>query len=122
MRYVYLALSALLLAAWMYIGSTPGVGGAPLPAMGKFFNPSEGFWQNGKQRLVSRSENRSVAVDNALARGNVFFDERGVPHIFAEDLASASFLQGYVNAADRLWQMDISTRATEGRLSEILGA
>ena len=31
-------------------------------------------------------------------------------------------VQGYVEAQHRLWQMDISTRAVSGRLSEIMGA
>lgn len=122
MRYVYLVLSCLLLGSWIYIGSTPGLGGAPLPALGKFFNPGKGFWQNGRQALIARQGDRRIAVDNQQAKGDVFFDDRGVPHIFAQDIQSSAYLQGYVNAADRLWQMDISTRATEGRLSEILGA
>ena len=122
MKYVYLFLSGGLLAVWLLAGSTAGIGGLPVPALGEFFSPGQGFWQNGKEQLIERSTERSLVVDHPLAKGDVFFDGRGVPHIFAPDLASAAFLQGYVNAADRMWQMDISTRATEGTLSEVLGA
>lgn len=49
-------------------------------------------------------------------------DALGVPHIKAGSLEDAAFLQGYVTAQDRLWQMDISRRAAAGELAEILGA
>ena len=48
-------------------------------------------------------------------------DEYGVPHIFAENEHDLFFAQGYAHAQDRLWQMDLTRRAGEGRLSEILG-
>ncbi|MBI2429773.1 MAG: penicillin acylase family protein [Ignavibacteriales bacterium] len=51
----------------------------------------------------------------------IYRDDYGVPHIFAQDEHDAFFAQGYVHAQDRLWQMDLSRRAGEGRLSEILG-
>src|ERR1035438_4849443 len=36
----------------------------------------------------------------------VRFDAHGVPHIEASSLEDALFVQGYVTAQDRLWQMD----------------
>lgn len=48
-------------------------------------------------------------------------DEFGVPHIQASNEYDLFFAQGYTHAQDRLWQMDLSRRAGEGRLSEILG-
>ncbi|MCK9410080.1 MAG: penicillin acylase family protein [Bacteriovoracaceae bacterium] len=48
-------------------------------------------------------------------------DEFGVPHIRASNEYDLFFAQGYVHAQDRLWQMDLTRRAGEGRLSEILG-
>ena len=48
-------------------------------------------------------------------------DEIGVPHIRAATLEDALFLQGYVTAQDRLWQMDASRRYASGQLSEIIG-
>lgn len=121
MKYILLFISAVLLAGWIFAGSTSGLGGAPIPALGSFFNPGEGFWQNGKRELTGRDGESSFNLGHPLAKGEVYFDERGVPHIFGPDLASVAYLQGYVHAADRMWQMDISTRATEGTLSEVLG-
>ncbi|MHB1048490.1 MAG: penicillin acylase family protein [Bacteroidota bacterium] len=51
----------------------------------------------------------------------IYRTEFGVPHIVANNTRDLFFAQGYVHAQDRLWQMDISRRAGEGRLSEVLG-
>ncbi|MBC6993796.1 penicillin acylase family protein [Neolewinella lacunae] len=121
MKYYQLLLASFLLGAWLLIGSYPGLGGLPVPALGEFFNPATGFWRNTQPALSLRRGQRSIASAHPLAAGDIFFDDRGVPHIFAPTLENACFLQGYSHAADRLWQMDISTRATEGTLSEVLG-
>ncbi|MDE3056845.1 MAG: penicillin acylase family protein, partial [Bacteroidota bacterium] len=52
----------------------------------------------------------------------IYRDEYSVPHIIAQNEHDLFFAQGYVHAQDRLWQMDITRRAGEGRLSEILGS
>jgi penicillin amidase len=51
----------------------------------------------------------------------VLRDPWGVPHIFAQNLDDLFFAQGFVQAQDRLWQMEMYRRAGEGRLAEILG-
>jgi penicillin G amidase len=48
-------------------------------------------------------------------------DDLGVPHIKAASIEDALFVQGYVTAQDRLWQMDILRRAAAGELSEVIG-
>ncbi len=48
-------------------------------------------------------------------------DSLGVAHIAAATGADAFFVQGYVTAQDRLWQMDTLRRAPAGEISEILG-
>ncbi len=49
-------------------------------------------------------------------------DARGIPHIEAASWADAIFLQGYVTAQDRLWQMDALRRYSAGELAEVFGA
>jgi penicillin amidase len=49
-------------------------------------------------------------------------DAIGVPHIRAKSIEDALFLQGYVTAQDRLWQMDLLRRVACGELSEVFGA
>jgi len=48
-------------------------------------------------------------------------DEWGVPHIRAGGEADLYFAVGYVNAQDRLWQMDLMRRLALGRCAEKLG-
>ncbi len=48
-------------------------------------------------------------------------DARGVPHIEAASWQDAIFLQGYVTAQDRLWQMDGLRRYASGELAELYG-
>src|SRR5215831_15278833 len=48
-------------------------------------------------------------------------DARGVPHIQASSWEDAIFMQGYVMAQDRLWQMDATRRLAGGELAEIAG-
>lgn len=49
-------------------------------------------------------------------------DARGVPHIEAQSLEDAFFLQGYATAQDRLWQIDSLRRFARGQLSEVFGS
>ncbi|MBB4080050.1 penicillin amidase [Lewinella aquimaris] len=119
MRWTLPIFSALLLVFWLCFGSLAGLFGLQLPALGPFFDPAHGFWQNTGEG--ARLEQLNFHLDHPYARGEIHFDERGIPHIIAGDLESACFLQGYVNAYDRMWQMDISTRATEGALAQVLG-
>jgi penicillin amidase len=51
----------------------------------------------------------------------VYFDEYGIPHIYADNAEDAYRAFGYVHAQDRLFQMDLMRRAGGGRLSEIIG-
>lgn len=74
--------------------------------------------------LVTKSftENNGELVVSGLHNSvKIYRDEFGVPHIFASDEYDLFFSQGYTHAQDRLWQMDLSRRAGEGRLSEIFG-
>jgi penicillin amidase len=51
----------------------------------------------------------------------VIRDHHGVPSIEAASLPDLFFVQGYITAQDRLWQMDIMRRFAAGDLAELLG-
>ena len=51
----------------------------------------------------------------------VVYDDRSVPHIFAASESDAAAALGYVVARDRLFQLELQTRAASGRLSELAG-
>ena len=55
------------------------------------------------------------------SRATVSRDSLGVAHIEAASIEDALFLQGYVTAQDRLWQMDALRRLAAGELAEIVG-
>jgi penicillin amidase len=52
----------------------------------------------------------------------VYFDDFGVPHIYANTSKDAMVTLGYVHAQDRLWQMELLRRIVPGKLSEIFGS
>ena len=51
----------------------------------------------------------------------VFTDRWGVPHVYASSVRDVYFVQGYLHAAERAWQVDFMRRAAQGRLAEIVG-
>ena len=65
--------------------------------------------------------NETVREPGLGATTDVVFDEHGIPHVFAPDTASALFVQGYLTASVRFWEMDAFRRVAEGRLSEVFG-
>ncbi|MCF6133336.1 penicillin acylase family protein [Flavobacterium wongokense] len=58
---------------------------------------------------------------NISKQTTVYFDEYGVPHIYAKTQKDAMTTLGYVHAQDRLWQMELMRRIAPGRLSEMFG-
>jgi len=48
-------------------------------------------------------------------------DGQGVPHIYASSDHDLFFAQGYVQAQDRFFQMDLRRHLTAGRLSALVG-
>ncbi len=48
-------------------------------------------------------------------------DSKGIPHIFAANDHDIFFLQGWVHARDRFFQMDVKRREASGTLAELLG-
>ncbi len=54
-------------------------------------------------------------------RASIARDASGMPHITAESIEDALFLQGFAAAQDRMWQMDTLRRAAGGTLAEVFG-
>ena len=89
-----------------------------IPELGKFLSPQTGFWQNAEGDKENRDE--AFSFKNLNGAVNVYLDERLVPHVFAAQEEDAYFVQGFIHAKYRLWQMDFNARAASGRLSEVL--
>ncbi len=120
MRYLRLSGAIAVLSLVIWLGNRSWWAGTRvLPPFGPFLSPFTGFWQQAEPVAVPPLQ--FVPLPRLTDSAVVVFDERRVPHIFAANLSDALFLQGYVTARDRLWQMDISARSAAGRLAEVLG-
>jgi len=62
-----------------------------------------------------------VHIKGISKETSVYFDEFGVPHIYAASEKEAQTVLGYVHAQDRLWQMEIIRRIAPGKLPELFG-
>jgi penicillin amidase len=89
-----------------------------IPPLGKFFDPDAGFWANA---VTDEPESHSLEIPGLKDEVTVYFDERNVPHIFAQNEQDLFLAQGYIVARDRLFQMEIQTYDAAGRLAEIVG-
>src|SRR6185503_5654523 len=67
-------------------------------------------------------QSRSLEIAGLRDRVMVRRDERGIPYIEAKNDEDLYFVQGYITASDRLWQMDLFRRTERGELAEILTA
>ncbi len=120
MRIVLLILSAAITIALVYILNTPlTIAGNKTPRLGYFLSPQKGFWQNAE--ATGSIFNSSIRLPALSGNTEVYFDERLVPHVYADNDADAYFAEGYLHAKFRLWQMEFQTYVAAGRLSEILG-
>jgi penicillin G amidase len=63
----------------------------------------------------------TVKIPHLSAQVTIIRDQHGVPTIEAANLQDLCFVQGYMTAQDRLWQMESMRRFAGGELSEILG-
>ncbi|MEX1135318.1 MAG: penicillin acylase family protein [Balneolales bacterium] len=90
-----------------------------VPPVGKFLDPFSGFWQNAETANAAGEED--LPIPGLKEPVSVAFDDRGVPHIFAQNDHDLYLAQGYITARDRLWQMEFQTHAAAGRVSEIVG-
>jgi penicillin amidase len=63
----------------------------------------------------------TISIDGLDEEVKVFFDERGMPHIYAGNEKDLYYATGYLMARERMGQMDLIRRATRGTLSEIFG-
>ncbi|MEM1325734.1 MAG: penicillin acylase family protein [Bacteroidota bacterium] len=119
MKFLPFLISLLLTAALTYLLTIPNPLGQDVPAIAPLLSPFDGFWQNTKVDNKRTYKNQKLA--GLKEEVKIVYDDRLVPHIFAQNELDALFAQGYVTAQHRLWQMDIAVRGAGGTLSEVLG-
>jgi len=116
MRIIHFSISLFATIALIILLGTKLVLPAPLAEL---LSPQHGVWQNAEPATINYSA--ELSFPRLKGKADVYFDERLVPHVFADNDEDAFFIQGYLHAKFRLWQMEFETHAAAGRLSEILG-
>jgi len=66
-------------------------------------------------------QGNGIEVAGLHAPAVVLRDRDGVPHIYAYDEHDALFMQGYLQAQDRLFQIDVLRHTASGTLAELVG-
>src|SRR5512141_2306864 len=110
------AVAGVVLAMLMVVGFRAT---GPVPPLGPFLDPANGVWAGAAATNFPAIQ--QVSIPGLHDSVKVLFDDRGVPHVFASTENDAYRALGYVEARDRLFQMEAQTRAAAGRLTEWAG-
>ncbi len=72
------------------------------------------------KRSLLRTKGR-IHLDGIHRPVEILRDRWGVPHVYADNMEDLFFAQGFVHVQDRLWQMELTRRISQGRIAEIFG-
>ncbi len=92
-----------------------------VPPIGKLLSPFHGFWQNGESKASAEMTEEVLNITGLQDKVQVFYDEMGIAHVFAQNDHDLYLAQGYLTAKDRLWQMEFQTYFAGGRIAELVG-
>jgi len=81
-----------------------------------------GWWARQTVRASFPEVTGTVHVAGMSAPVDVKRDANGIPQLYADTDADLFRAQGYVQAQDRFWEMDVRRHITAGRLSEMFGS
>ena len=90
-----------------------------IPPLGPFLSPFTGFWQNGETADINIDQ--TIKTSGLKEEVRVILDDKRIPHILAKNDHDLYFIQGYITARDRLWQMEFIYYAASGKVSELVG-
>jgi len=116
MRILPLLFSAAFTIVLIIILNTKLVVPAPLGAL---LSPQHGLWQNAEPANKNFSED--LKFPQLKGKVSVYFDEKLIPHVFAAQENDVYFVQGYLHAKFRLFQMELQTNVAAGRAAEMVG-
>lgn len=80
-----------------------------------------GYWSISTVRASFPQTKGSISLDGISAPVDVKRDGNGIPQIYASSDEDLFMAQGYVQAQDRFYEMDVRRHMTSGRLSEMFG-
>ncbi len=70
---------------------------------------------------LSSGELNSLEINGLTDSVEIMFNDHYIPKVLSANEDDLFVALGYMHAKDRLWQMDLLRRKSQGRLSEILG-
>ncbi|GAA1961920.1 penicillin acylase family protein [Catenulispora subtropica] len=80
------------------------------------------WWLNSSIHASYPQTTGTLHVPGLDANVEVDRNAEGVPQVYAATSHDLFFAQGYVQAQDRFWQMDVYRHITAGRLAEMFGS
>ncbi|MFF3122683.1 penicillin acylase family protein [Streptomyces sp. NPDC057908] len=80
------------------------------------------FWSVSTVRASYPQTTGSIKLDGLDGNVDVKRDSYGIPQLYADSDADLFRAQGFVQAQDRFWEMDVRRHMTAGRLSEMFGS
>lgn len=69
----------------------------------------------------SSAQSKKLQIQGLEKPVEIIVDQWGIPHIYAQTEADLFFVQGFNAARDRLFQLEVWRRQTNGTVAEILG-
>ncbi|MGW1502019.1 penicillin acylase family protein [Streptomyces mirabilis] len=81
-----------------------------------------GYWGVSTVRASFPQTKGSLTLDGLSGPVDVKRDGNGIPQIYAASDEDLFMAQGYVQAQDRFYEMDVRRHMTSGRLSEMFGS
>ncbi|WP_198035404.1 penicillin acylase family protein [Streptacidiphilus rugosus] len=82
-----------------------------------------GGWYGVRQVHASYPQTTgSIHLQGLSGPVDVIRDDKGIPQIYAASAEDLFMAQGYVQAQDRFWQMDVDRHITSGTLSSMFGS
>lgn len=78
------------------------------------------FILNSVKKAALPDYSKDIEMAGIQSEVEILRDQYAIPHITASNEADLYKTIGFVMAQDRLWQMDLLRRVTQGRLAEIL--
>lgn len=80
------------------------------------------YWSVSTVRASYPQTTGSIELKGLSGDVDVRRDDYGIPQIYADTDSDLFRAQGYVQAQDRFWEMDVRRHMTSGRLSEMFGS
>ncbi|WP_282797621.1 penicillin acylase family protein [Streptomyces sp. CC224B] len=79
------------------------------------------YWSVSTVRASFPQTKGTIDIDGLKGPVDVKRDGNGIPQVYAETPEDLFMAQGFVQAQDRFWEMDVRRHMTSGRLSEMFG-